>query len=127
MFIKIFVPNANGKIELSVQELEALLKDAASKAVSEQCAKCYKSNWWNSTGTITYANNSAKEIANPTWDPYKITCIDTTPNQSLNTKNVENITYLNGGLTIAESDSSIGTTTSASSLTRKINEMVGGK
>lgn len=126
MFIKVFVPNANGKIELTVQELEALLKDAANKAVSEQCAKCYKSNWWGSTGSIAYASNPVKEIANPVWDPCKITCSDSATNQSLNTKNVvDNTVYLNGGLTIAESDNSIGTTTCASSLTRKINQLIG--
>lgn len=125
MFIKVFVPNANGKIELTVQELEALLKDAASKAVSEQCGKCYKNcNWWSSTGT-TLLNNPVKEINNPTWEPYKITCTGTT-NQTPNARNiVDNITYLNGGITIAKSDNSIGTTTCASSLTRKINELIG--
>ena len=126
MFIKVFVPNANGKIELTVQELEALLKDAANKAVSEQCAKCYKSNWWGSTGSITYASNPVKELANPVWDPYEITCSDAVTSQSPNTKNaIENITYLNGGLTIAKSDNPIGTTTCASSLTRKINQLIG--
>ena len=125
MFIKVFVPNANGKIELTVQELEALLKDAANKAVSEQCAKCYKNNWWCSTGSTTYAGNPAKEINNPVWDPYKITCTGTT-NQTPNARNiVDNITYLNGGLTIAESNNSLGTTTCASSLTKKINEPIG--
>lgn len=125
MFIKVFVPNTNGKIELTVQELEALLKDAASKAVSEQCAKCYKSNWWGSTG-ITYASNPVKELANPVWDPYKITCSDAVTNQSPNTKNaVDNTVYLNGGFTIAKSDNSIGTTTCANSLTRKINQLIG--
>ena len=62
MFIKVFVPNANGKIELTVQELEALLKDAANKAVSEQCGKCYKNcSWWSNTGN-TLLNNPVKEI-----------------------------------------------------------------
>ena len=75
MFIKVFVPNANGKIELTVQELEALLKDAANKAVSEQCGKCYKNcNWWSSTGT-TLLNIPVKEINNPVYQP-TITCSD---------------------------------------------------
>ena len=60
MFIKVFVPNANGKIELSVQELETLLKDAAAKAVSEKCANCNRGYWYNycgSNSTIhTYPN-----------------------------------------------------------------------
>ena len=74
MFIKVFVPNANGKIELTVQELETLLKDAANKAVSEQCGKCYKNSWWGSTG-FTYANNQLKEISDPAYQP-TITCSD---------------------------------------------------
>ena len=126
MFIKVFVPNANGKIELTVQELEALLKDVASRAASEQCAKCYKNNWWVSNGSITYANNAVKEIGDPVWDPYKITCTDKTANQNLNIKNIAGSTIsLNGGLTIAESDNSIGTTTCASTLTRNINQLIG--
>lgn len=76
MFIKVFVPNANGKIELTVQELEALLKDAADKAVAEQCAKCHKNyNWWCSTTGTTLLNNPVKEINNPVYQP-TITCSD---------------------------------------------------
>ena len=125
MFIKVFVPNANGKIELTVQELEALLKDAADKAVSEQCAKCHKSNWWGSTG-ITYLNNPVKELDAPAWNPYEITCTGQPIGQNSNIKNVlDNTISLNGGLTIAESDNSVGMTTCASSLTRKINQLIG--
>ena len=56
MFIKVFVPNANGKIELTVQELESLLKDAASKAVHEKCANC---NRGYSYGGINYLSTTA--------------------------------------------------------------------
>ena len=35
MFIKVFVPNANGKIELSVKELETLIQEAVDKAIAE--------------------------------------------------------------------------------------------
>ena len=126
MFIKVFVPNVNGKIELTVQELEALLKDAVNKATSEQCAKCYKNNWWVSNGSITYANNTVKEIGDPAWDPYKITCTGRTTNQNLNIKNIaDNTVGLNGSLTVAESDNSIGMTTCASTLTRNINQLIG--
>lgn len=125
MFIKVFVPNANGKIELTVQELEALLKDAVGKAVSEQCAKCHKNNWWGSTG-ITYLNNPVKELDAPAWNPYEITCTDKPTNQILNNKNIaDNTVSLNGGLTIAKSDNSLGVTTCASTLTRKINQLIG--
>ena len=125
MFIKVFVPNANGKIELTVQELEALLKDAVDKAVSKQCAKCYKNNWWGPTG-ITYLNNPVKELDAPAWNPYEITCTDKKIDQNLNSKNIaDNTIYLNGGLTVAKSDNAIGTTSCASSLTRKINQLIG--
>jgi hypothetical protein len=67
-----------------------------------------------------------REIENPVWNPYKITCTDKATNQSPDTKNtVENIVYLNGGLTVAESNNSTGTTACASSLTKKINELIG--
>ena len=69
MFIKVFVPNANGKIELTVQELEALLKDAAGKAVSEQCAKCNKNySWWSNAKTVLL-NDQPKEIGDPGYRP----------------------------------------------------------
>ena len=82
MFIKVFVPNANGKIELSVQELEALLKDAAAKAVSEKCANCNRC-WYGSVTTTPYNT------------PY-ITC----GTSSTESKVEDNIAYLNGGLTV---------------------------
>lgn len=40
MFIKILTPNHNGKIELTARDLEALLTEAAEKAVKEKCANC---------------------------------------------------------------------------------------
>ena len=125
MFIKILTPNHNGKIELTVKDLEALIQEAVDKAVSEQCAKCHKNNWWGSTG-ITYLNNPVKEITDPVQDPYKITCTGQSIGQNSNVKNViDNTIGLNGGLTIAKSNNTIGTTTCASTLTRKINELIG--
>lgn len=88
MFIKVFVPNVNGKIELTVQELEALLKDAAAKAVSEKCANCNKGNYlynstdWNSIQT--YPNITISEIKPTTSNPE------------------DNIAYLNGGLSVTK-------------------------
>ena len=88
MFIKVFVPNVNGKIELTVQELEALLKDAAAKAVSEKCANCTRSNfWYNSSdwnSIQTYPNITVSGIKSTTSNPE------------------DNIAYLNGGLSIKE-------------------------
>lgn len=88
MFIKVFVPNANGKIELSVQELEALLKDAAAKAVSEKCANCNRC-WYDSVITTPYNT------------PY-ITC----GTSATKSKVEDNIAYLNGGLTVESLSSS---------------------
>ena len=88
MFIKVFVPNVNGKIELTVQELEALLKDAAAKAVSEKCASCNRGNYlynstdWNSIQT--YPNIAVSGIKPTTSNPE------------------DNIAYLSGGLSIKE-------------------------
>ena len=53
MFIKIFVPNSRGKIELTVEELEELLSDACEKAVKEKCATCNR-GWY---GGVTYLNS----------------------------------------------------------------------
>lgn len=86
MFIKVFVPNVNGKIELTVQELEALLKDAAAKAVSEKCAGCTKSNFWYNSNDW----NSIQSYPNITVSGIK----PTTSNPE------DNIAYLNGGLSI---------------------------
>ena len=55
MFIKVFVPNSRGKIELTVEELEELLSEACGKAVREKCATCNRG--WYGTG-ITYCDSS---------------------------------------------------------------------
>ena len=66
MFIKVFVPNSRGKIELTVEELEELLSDACEKAVREKCATCNRGYY----GGITYLNaNNDKER-----DWTKVTC-----------------------------------------------------
>ena len=60
MFIKVFIPNHNGKIELSVQELEALIKEAVDKAIAEDRAnRPYQSFWY---GNTTPLNSIPKEI-----------------------------------------------------------------
>ena len=38
MFIKILTPNHNGKIELTVKDLEALIQEAVDKAITEDRA-----------------------------------------------------------------------------------------
>ena len=57
MFIKVFVPNSRGKIELTVQELEELLSDACEKAVKEKCASCNRGYCISTTPNITYFND----------------------------------------------------------------------
>ena len=66
MFIKVFVPNSRGKIELTVEELEELLSDACEKAVREKCAGCSRGYY----GGITYLNTSNEKE----WDWSKVTC-----------------------------------------------------
>ena len=66
MFIKVFVPNSRGKIELTVEELEELLSDACEKAVREKCASCNR-GWY---GGITYLNTNNDKV----WDWNKVTC-----------------------------------------------------
>jgi hypothetical protein len=83
MFIKVFVPNSRGKIELTVEELEELLSDACEKAVKEKCATCNRG--WYGTG-ITYLNgNNDKD-----WDWTKVTCSNGSGNTiNLSTQNTQ--------------------------------------
>ena len=68
MFIKVFVPNSRGKIELTVEELEELLSDACEKAVREKCASCNR-GWY---GSVTYLNSGNNGGSNTDWT--KVTC-----------------------------------------------------
>jgi hypothetical protein len=63
MFIKVFVPNANGKIELSVKELETLIQEAVDKAITEDRAnRPYNyGGILGSTTDITYLNSTKGE------------------------------------------------------------------
>lgn len=75
MFIKILTPNHNGKIELTVADLEALIKEAVDKAIVEDRAnRPYNYGGLLSGTGITYLNSNE---SNKTWDPYKVTCQDT--------------------------------------------------
>ena len=57
MFIKIFTPNENGKIELTVEELEALIQEAVNKASIDKCNKCTRGwSWGNYHGLTTTPN-----------------------------------------------------------------------
>lgn len=78
MFIKILTPNHNGKIELTVKDLEALIQEAVDKAIREKCCGCTRVYYGSG---ITYLNSgtniktSLDSDSTPNkWDPYKITC-----------------------------------------------------
>lgn len=93
MFIKILTPNHNGKIELTVRDLEALIQEAVDKAVKEKCANCNKSYWYNycdSNSIHTYPN---------------ITVSGTTGSNIM-----DNITYLNGNSSTGNTNHITGTT-----------------
>ena len=70
MFIKILTPNHNGKIELTVADLEALIQEAVDKAVREKCAGCTRPY----LGGVTYLGNGQTNIPEKTWDWSKVTC-----------------------------------------------------
>ena len=107
MFIKVFVPNSRGKIELTVEELEELLSDACEKAVREKCASCNRNYW----GSVTYLNSGNEK----TLDWNKVTC-----------SSHDNAIALNGGLTIADNvDNTLGTTTCESTLSTNIKKLIG--
>lgn len=87
MFIKIFTPNENGKIELTVKELEALIQEAVDKAVGEKCNNC--SRYWYSSITTTPnitllgdKNSAPSKNGEITWSWDKVTCNDCFLNES---------------------------------------------
>lgn len=108
MFIKILTPNHNGKIELTVRDLEALIQEAVDKAIREKCAGCTRGCY----GGITYLNsNTNTDIdSSPKWDPYKVTCSSECANKAKIQVTGQNTQA--GGMN--------GTT-----LTNTINDMVG--
>lgn len=99
MFIKILTPNHNGKIELTVRDLEALIQEAVDKAVAEDRANRPLQFW--------YGNENINKIeTTPTWDWTKVTC-GSSPNATLLSQN--NNSQVTGGTT----------------LMKAINEMIG--
>jgi hypothetical protein len=104
MFIKILTPNHNGKIELTVRDLEALIQEAVDKAVREKCAGCTRECY----GGITYLNGTQLNRTEPSIDWSKVTC-----------GNSNNTATLNGGLVVCEANNEVGVTTQASTITSK--------
>ena len=95
MFIKIFTPNHNGKIELTVEDLEALIQEAVDKAVTEDRANRPYQFWYGNGGEIN------KRDTTPNWDWTKITCDNNNPtllNSNSNSKKNEKVT---SGMTLS--------------------------
>ena len=63
MFIKILTPNHNGKIELTVRDLEALIQEAVDKATQEKCSNC---NCYYYGNTISFLNTSGNSLTSST-------------------------------------------------------------
>ena len=104
MFIKILTPNHNGKIELTVRDLEALIQEAVDKAIAEDRANRPYSTWYGST---TLQNDKVNEIGpTPNMDWTKVTC---TGNKNVTLLSQNNNSQVTGGIT----------------LTNAINDMIG--
>jgi hypothetical protein len=86
MFIKILTPNHNGKIELTVRDLEALIQEAVDKAVSEKCANCNRGYWYNYCGS------------NSTIHTYPNITVSGTTESNI----MDNVAYLNGDVSGAD-------------------------
>lgn len=67
MFIKILTPNHNGKIELTVRDLEALIQEAVDKAVAEDRANRPYQFWYGNGGEVNKIGTT------PNWDWTKVT------------------------------------------------------
>ena len=108
MFIKILTPNHNGKIELTVADLEALIQEAVDKAVREDRANRPYNTWYGSTTLLN--QNPQPEITptkkiEPMWDWTKVTC-----------GNSNDTATLNGGITVWGTNNEVGVTTQASTI-----------
>jgi len=98
MFIKILTPNHNGKIELTVRDLEALIQEAVDKAIREKCAGCNRGYY----GGITYLNVTGIDSTEsaPKWDPYNVTCSSECANSAKIQVSGQNNNQVTGGLTL---------------------------
>ena len=89
MFIKILTPNHNGKIELTVADLEALIQEAVDKAVREKCGGCTRLYYG---GGITYLSNEPATESGKTLDWSKVTCGSyATPSESVLATNINRL------------------------------------
>jgi hypothetical protein len=93
MFIKILTPNHNGKIELTVRDLEALIQEAVDKAISEDRA--------NRPIQLWYGNGDVNKIdTTPNWDWTKVTCNDNNATLLSSSSNSKNNNKVVGGITL---------------------------
>ena len=95
MFIKILTPNHNGKIELTVRDLEALIQEAVDKAVAEDRANRSVQFW--------YGNGDINKIdTTPSWDWTKVTCDGNNPTLLSSNSNDKNNSRVVGGITFTD-------------------------
>jgi hypothetical protein len=94
MFIKIFTSNHNGKIELTVKDLEALIQEAVDKAVAEDRANRPYQFWYGNSGEIN------KISTTPDWDWTKVTCDGNNPTPLSSNSNSKNNNKVVGGITL---------------------------
>lgn len=93
MFIKILTPNHNGKIELTVRDLEALIQEAVDKAIAEDRANRPIQFW--------YGNGDANRIdTTPNWDWTKVTCDDSNATLLSSSSNSKSNSKVAGGITL---------------------------
>jgi hypothetical protein len=93
MFIKILTSNHNGKIELTVKDLEALIQEAVDKAVAEDRANRPIQFWYNN-GDIDKTNTT------PNWDWTKVTCDGNNPTLLSSNSNGKSNNKVSGGVTL---------------------------
>lgn len=94
MFIKILTPNHNGKIELTVKDLEALIKEAVDKAITEDRANRPYWFWYGNSGEVNKIDTT------PSWDWTKVTCDGNNPTLLSSTSNSKNNNQVTGGVTL---------------------------
>jgi hypothetical protein len=93
MFIKILTPNHNGKIELTVKDLEALIQEAVDKAIREDRANRPIQFW--------YGNGDVNKIdTTPNWNWTKVTCKDDNVTLLSSNNNNKNNSQVVGGVTL---------------------------
>lgn len=115
MFIKILTPNHNGKIELTVADLEALIQEAVDKAVREDRVNRPYNTWYGSNTLLNQnppVENTLTKKTEPTWNWSKVIC---------GTSN--DTATLNGGVTACGVNNEVGIATQASTITSKINAL----